>query len=52
MRALRYLLALALALTLAACATTPLLPPLPAPPQATWTELYLYQSYAARRGLY
>ena len=52
MRALRHVLAVTLALALAACATTPLLPPLPAPPKATWTELYLYQSMAARRGLY
>jgi starvation-inducible outer membrane lipoprotein len=47
MRALRRVLAVILALLLTACATTP-----PAPPAPTWTELYLYQSMAARRGLY
>jgi len=50
MRALRYLFAVTLALFLMACATTPPAPP--APPAPLWTELYLYQSYAARRGVY
>ena len=47
MRALRCLLAVILALLLTACATTP-----PVPPAPTWTERYLYTSYAARRGIY
>ena len=50
MRALRYLLAVILVLFLTACATTPQAPQAPQAP--TWTELYLYTSYAARRGIY